>query len=350
MATIKTIAKQAGVSAATVSRVLNNDPSLSVSEETRARIFSIAEQLAYKPSRLRKLKRDEQLSRKRIGLLLWFTLEEEHGDPYFTAIRRGIEIRCEELGLSISKTVRCGGVAESAELHRLDGLIVVGSVDARDVVRLYPHLDRIVFVNHSEELETFDTVRLNFEGAARASIGHLQSLGHEKIAYIGGTEHIHRLDGSLESLNEPDPRRALYRQLLQQAGTYRPEYEIRSEWSSGGGYEAMEELLRLEEKPTACLAGSDPIAVGALRALHEAGIRVPEEMAVVGFDDIEVAAYVSPPLTTVRVHTELMGRTAVQLLLERIEGRDTPLHVTVNTSFIVRESCGGGQLPPSGHG
>jgi LacI family transcriptional regulator len=82
------------------------------------------------------------------------------------------------------------------------------------------------------------------------------------------------------------------------------------------------------------------MAVGALRALHEHGVRVPEDMAVVGFDDIEISAFLNPPLTTVRAHTEQMGRMAVQLLLERMEGREAAVHITVNTTLIVRESCG----------
>lgn len=106
----------------------------------------------------------------------------------------------------------------------------------------------------------------------------------------------------------------------------------------------MRRLLAQHEQPTAVMMGSDPMAVGALKALQEHGVKVPERMAVVGFDDIEVSAYLNPPLTTVRVHAELMGKTAVQLLLERIEGREAAMHVKVNTSLIVRESSGAKRL------
>lgn len=340
MATIKEIAEQAGVSAATVSRVLNNDPSLSVSEETRARIFGAAEALGYKPSRLRKLKREEQISKQRIGLFMWSSQEDEREDPYFASIRRGIELRCEELGIQIAKVLRGRGGAELAPIHELAGLIVVGSVHTEDIPAIYSRSDRTVYVNHGEAPNGCDSVTLNFEGAMRDSLLHLLELGHRQIAYIGGDETIHRLQAGSPPKEVEDPRRLLFRAIMNERGLYRSELDIRAEWSPSGGYEGMLRLLAERERPTAVIMGSDPMAVGALKALQEHSVKVPEWMAVVGFDDIEVSAFLNPPLTTVRVYTELMGKTAVQLLLERIEGREAAMHVKVNTSLIVRESSG----------
>lgn len=340
MATIKQIAEQAGVSAATVSRVLNNDASLAVSDETRERIFNIAEQLKYKLSRLRRLKQEEQLSRQQIGLLMWSSIEDEQNDPYFLSIRQGIEMRCEELGITIGKVLRGSSDTDLRPVPHLDGLIVVGSIHEQDVLQLYPHRERIIFVNQTYELVESDSVKLNFSQAMREVIGHLLALGHRSIAYIGGADCIHRLERQQPSEEVMEPRRALFLEAMENNEIYRPEYNLQASWSSSGGYTSMKQLLQLSDRPTACIMGSDPMAVGALRALHEQQVRVPEDMAIIGFDDIEVAAFLTPPLTTVRVHTELMGRTAVQLLLERIEGRDTAMHVTVNTTFMVRESCG----------
>ncbi|MGM0882069.1 MAG: LacI family DNA-binding transcriptional regulator [Bacillota bacterium] len=340
MTTIKDIALKAGVSAATVSRVLNNDVTLAVSDETRARIFSIAEQLQYKPSRLRRMKKEERLSRQQIGLLMWSSLQDEQDDPYFSSIRKGIETRCEELGISIIKVLRGNNRTEMQPMHELDGLIVVGSIDDNDVSLLYKHSNRLIFVNHSNELNDFDTVKLHFEQATRAVISHLRQLGHKKIGYIGGNEHVHRLSRQHADIPGVEPRRAFFEKALSEAGLYHEEFVLQADWSSNGGYESMNKLLQLDSRPTACFIGSDPMAVGALRALHEHGVRVPEDMAVVGFDDIEISAFLNPPLTTVRAHTEHMGRTAVQLLLERMEGREAAVHITVNTTLIVRESCG----------
>ncbi|WP_424768821.1 LacI family DNA-binding transcriptional regulator [Paenibacillus sp. sgz302251] len=340
MATIKDIALEAGVSAATVSRVLNNDATLAVSEETRVRIFSIAEQLQYKPARLRRLKKEEELSRQQIGLLMWLTLEDEYSDPYFSSIRRGVELRCEELGISISKVLRGNSRAELQPFHELDGLIVVGSIDDCDVGALYERSNRIVFVNHSNELDEFDTVKLHFEQATHAVIAHLRQLGHDRIGYIGGNDYIHRLNRQEEDIAGSEPRRFYFEKELGRLGIYEERFVMQADWSSNGGYESMKRLLQLDTRPTACFIGSDPMAVGALRALHEHGVKVPQEMAIVGFDDIEISAFLTPPLTTVRAHTEHMGRAAVQLLLERIEGREAAVHMTLNTTLVVRESSG----------
>ncbi|WP_141502691.1 LacI family DNA-binding transcriptional regulator [Paenibacillus luteus] len=340
MATIKDIAQEAGVSSTTVSRVLNNDVTLAVSEETRTRIFSIAEQLQYKPSRLRRMKKDEQLSRQQIGLLMWSTLEDEHDDPYFYSIRKGIETRCEELGISIVKVMRGGSRAEMQPAHELDGVIVVGSIDEGDVLQLYSNSKRLVFVNHSFELNEYDTVMLHFEQATRAVISHFRTLGHERIGYIGGNDMVHRLYRHEDGFENDEPRRIFFERAMRELGLYDESLVIKAQWSSNSGYEAMNRLLEQSAKPTACFIGSDPMAVGALRALHEHGLKVPQDMAIIGFDDIEISAYLNPPLTTVRAYTEQMGRAAVQLLLERIEGREAAVHMTINTTLIVRESCG----------
>ncbi|GLX68750.1 LacI family DNA-binding transcriptional regulator [Paenibacillus glycanilyticus] len=337
MATIKQIASEAGVSPATVSRVLNNDLSLSVSEETRSRIFSIAEQLQYKPARLKRMKQDQLLSTLKIGLVMWSTLEDEHSDPYFGAIRRGIETRCEELGIGIDKVVRGVLKTEHTPLTELDGLIVVGSVDDQEINRLYPHKERVIYVNHDETPDDCDSVQLNFAQAMKEVLRHLYELGHADIGFIGGSSNpvVQREDGKHE-----DQRTAIFAELQQKRGIYNPALMYLADWSSNGGYETMVRMLDDGHRPSACFVASDPMAVGALRALHERGIQVPEDMAVIGFDDIEVSAFLTPPLTTVRVHTELMGQAAVQLLLERVEGREVTSHITINTKLIVRESSG----------
>ncbi|AWB46048.1 transcriptional regulator [Paenibacillus sp. CAA11] len=323
MATIKDIAREAGVSAATVSRVLNNDLSLSVSAETRSSIFSIAERLQYKPARLRQLKQNTERAGKTVSLLLWCSMEEERDDPYYASIRRGIEVRCEELGLTLGQTLR--GRSSITQLQNTDGLIVVGGVDPKEIIQPYTNTGTIVFVDLYEELLEFDTVKLHFRQAVEQALGHLLELGHRKIAFIGG-----------ESTGE---RRAHYfKKFMQERGLYTPELVRLGAWNSADGYRMMNELLAEPERPTAIFAASDPLAVGVLRALHGQGVKVPEEMAVVGFDDIEMAAFLQPPLTTIRAYPEQMGKAAVQLLAERLGGREAPAHSVIGTKLIVRES------------
>ncbi|MUT67806.1 LacI family DNA-binding transcriptional regulator [Paenibacillus sp. NEAU-GSW1] len=331
MATIKDIAQKAGVSSATVSRVLNNDVSLSVSEDTKERIFAIAEQLQYKPARLKRLKQESMLSNREIGMLLGFSLDYESSDPYFASIRRGIEHRCEELSLSIGKVWRSNSAMDLHPMPQLSGLIVVGNFNKEEIRHLIGDNDKVVLVDHRGRIAGYDSIHLHFEQAVKEVVEHLLSLGHKRIAFIGGSG-----DGEYE------PRLLYFKQQLSDKGMLDPELVIQTgEWSTNSGYEQMRQLLQRENRPTACFIGSDPMAIGALRALHEEGIAVPGQMAIVGFDDIEMSAFVSPPLTTVKAYPEQMGKTAVQLLLERIEGREAPMQVTMDTALIVRESCGG---------
>lgn len=329
IATIKQIATQAGVSSATVSRVLNNDMSLSVSEETRGRIFAIAEELRYKPSRLKRLKTENVLSSLGIGLLIGPSQEEGDNDPYYASIRRGIERRCEELGVSIRNVWRPNNNSDLQQMHQLDGVIAVGGVGENEIKQMGFNHNKVVLIDHLPQNE-YDSINLNFEQAVQDVIEHILSLGHSRIGYIGG--------GMEYSDNEP--RINHFTQLLNAKGLFTPEWLLVGRWSTNDGYELMKQLLEQEEWPTACFVGSDPMAIGALRALHERGVQVPEQMTIIGFDDIEVSAFVNPPLTTVKVYMEQIGKTAVQLLLERVEGREVPLHVIINTTLIVRESSG----------
>lgn len=339
MATIREIAQLAGVSTATVSRVLNNDTTLSTATETRERIFTIAEQLGYKPHRVKKLKQEMQRKYSEIGLLFWSTAEEEKIDSYFSAVRRGIEVQCEQLGISITKVIRGDFTSAYEEVERLDGLLVVGSIEVEDVLAIYPNPDRIVFVNHGEELLDYDSVHLNFEGAIRTTYQYLAKLGHEKIAFIGGVEWVHSLRDPNVLRRSEEHRYLAYSRLMQQYGHHYACVEWVDDWSSQGGYEAMKNILTRGDLPTACIIASDHMAVGALHALHEAGVTVPQEMSIVGFNDIEVAAFVNPPLTTVHAHTELLGETAVKMLVERMEGRQVAMQIKLNTTFIERDSC-----------
>jgi len=339
MATIRQIAEKAGVSAATVSRVLNNDTSLSTSEETRNRVFAVAEELGYKPRKLKAQKQEMERSQLRIGLLFWSTIEEEKNDPYFASIRRGIELICEQYSISIARIFRGEFPSAYQSLSDLDGLVVVGSIEADEVLAVYPHPNRVVFVNHTEEQLEVDTVRVHFRGAMTNTFRYLRELGHERIGFIGGEEWIHSILQNAVHRRVEELRYKYYKQSLAEYGLDFHCCEWVRDWSSQGGYEAMKLMLAKEQQPTACIVASDHMAIGALHALNEAGITVPKQMSIVGFNDIELAAFVNPPLTTVRVHTELLGETAIKLLLERIDGREVPMHVELNTSFIVRDSC-----------
>ncbi|WP_045516379.1 LacI family DNA-binding transcriptional regulator [Neobacillus niacini] len=339
MVTLNEIAQKAQISKTTVSRVLNDDKTLSVTEETRKKILQAAEELDYIPKRQRNIEKkiNDSKNYEKIGLLMYLSQESEYDDPYFSAIRNGIEKRMFELGIDISKILR--PPFNKKDLEGLDGLIVVGVIGQGEVENQVKQVKHLVFVDVSPNEQLYDSVVIDFEKATSNVIQYLLDLGHKKIGYIGGQSYtIGGLSGELEIR---DIRKRTYEKVLTDRGLYNPEYTYIGKWTTKDGLMLMEEVIKSGNLPTAFFIGSDPMAIGAMKALSDAGLKVPDDVAIFGFDGIELCEFVSPPLSTVKVHTEEMGKAAVNLLVERMNGRKLPLKVVVPTSLIIRKSCGG---------
>lgn len=340
MSTIKDIARESNFSVATVSRVLNNDQTLSVTEETRSTILSVATKLQYKPLRKKKAAPSptSDTHKPRIGLVLWCTPETEHEDPYFLSLRQGVEMQFADLGMAVSRVIRLGVQPAEGSLDDMDGVIVIGKVDPEDVSKLYSRPDRTVYINYSPDEEVYDSVVSDFVPAVEKVMNHLLNLGYRDIGFVGGLEHVHRFGHELRE--EPEVRRQTYERIMKEKGLYAPGRVLLADWTITAGYKLMKEAIERGDLPEAFFFASDPMAIGALKALQEAGISVPGQVAIVGFDDIEMASFVSVPLTTVKVHTEQMGRSAVNLIMERVNGRTVPVRTVIPTKFVIRESCG----------
>ncbi|MEC5187691.1 LacI family DNA-binding transcriptional regulator [Geobacillus thermodenitrificans] len=342
MATIREIAKMANVSPSTVSRVLNNDQTLSVADETRKRVLEVAGQLNYKPFRVRHRHLVEKKKKEvEIGLLLWCSQQYEFSDPYFLSIRQGIERKCSELGINITKVIRMSEPKSDADLYslELDGLVIVGEVEPKSLVNMFQKEDRIVFVNYSPDETQYDAVVSNFVQATETALQHLLDHGHTRIGFIGGKEYV-RQYGSYQLTDIEGQRLKTYKTIMRKYGIYDEKLIYLNEWTTASGYQVMKEILTKPNIPTAFFVASDPLAVGVLRALHEEGVKVPGDIAIVSFDDIEIAEYVTPPLTTVKVYAEQMGRAAVNLLMDRLNGREVPMKVVFPTKLMIRKSCG----------
>ncbi|MDR4984568.1 AraC family transcriptional regulator [Bacillus cereus] len=339
MVTLNEIAKKAQISKTTVSRVLNEDQTLSVTEETRKKILQAAEELDYIPKKQRNIEKKITNPKQygKIGLLMYLSQESEFDDPYFLAIRNGIEKRMIELGIELSKVLR--PPFNKKDLEGLDGLIVVGVIGQEEVENQVKQVQHLVFVDVSPDEQLYDSVVIDSEKATEKVIQYLLDLGHKKIGYIGGQSYtIGGLSGKLEI---HDVRKRTYEKMLTEQGLYNPKYTYIGKWTTKDGLTLMEEAIHSGNLPTAFFIGSDPMAIGALKALTDSGLKVPDDIAIFGFDGIELCEFVTPPLSTVKVHTEEMGKVAVNLLVERIDGRTLPLKVVVPTSLIVRKSCGG---------
>ncbi|MNY09325.1 HTH-type transcriptional regulator LacR [compost metagenome] len=299
--------------------------------------MTVASELGFKGARKRSKPSKKVIQ---IGLVLWCSPEDETDDPYFLSIRQGVEKRCQEEGIVLAKVMRMSGMEDGASLNGMDGLIVIGKIDSGDLDALYGNNDRVVFVNNfAQDRQKYDCVVSDLEQATKDVLEHLLRLGHKRIGFIGGKDYS-PVKGERKGREIPEVRYSVYEKMMREKGMFSSTDVYSGEWTINSGYELMREAIRKGNLPSSFFIANDPMAIGAMRALYDENIKVPDEVAIVGFDDIDLAGFVQPSLTSVRIYTEQMGRTAVNLLCERIKGRDIPLTVTVSTKLMVRESCG----------
>ncbi|SHK17579.1 LacI family DNA-binding transcriptional regulator [Paramaledivibacter caminithermalis] len=344
MVTIKDIAEMAGVSIATVSRTLNQDKTLSISDETRQRILEIAEELQYKTRKERnKYKRQAVKQKHDIGLLLLYSQREELNDPYYLSIRHSIKEEGIQCGFNIIEMFYNSEIKKNIKKYSLNGLIVVGSqgqYEKTNCHELLTDIEHVVFVDFDPEVESADSVMMDFKKSVKEAIYYLIDLGHEKIGFIGGKEiRITELEHSSSAKIE-DIRELVYYEILRKENKLCPEYVIvEGEYSCEQGYESMKKLIEQGDMPSAVFIASDTMAIGALKALSEKKIKVPGDVAIVSCNDIATAEFVVPALTTIRANTELMGIMAVRTMKERIAyDRGVGIQVFIPTKLIIRQS------------
>lgn len=334
MATIKDIAQKAGVSLATVSRVLNYDNTLSVTDETKKRIFEVAEELEYKTVKERSVLKNID-KRLKIGIIHWYSEKEELGDPYYLSIRMGIEKECSNKNIDVVKIFKKEERYGSCGIEHLDGIMAIGKFSREDIDNFSTYSSNIVFIDSSPNERKFDSVIIDFKEAMLEVLKYLIALGHKEIGYIGGREYI----GESKELIR-DKREETYYDFMRENLLYNPNYLSTGKFTAEHGYKLMKTMLQKEKIPTAFFIASDTMATGAIKAIHESSLKIPEDISIVGFNDIATSKYLVPPLTTVKVYTEFMGTTAVALLLERItEGRSISKKVVIPFELIIRESC-----------
>ena len=338
--TIREVSKRSGVSVSTVSRVFNGYGDVSAS--TRQRVLAAARELDYAPSAAARtlVKQSSQL----IGVVLFTGYEHpDIGHPFFQEVLVGVKRGIGALGYDVllfateqpgSSDGRPHSYVRRARHHRVDGVVLMGvDRDDPEVERLLESgipligVDLDVVGGHASYVSS-DNV-----GGARLAVRHLHSLGHTRIATIAGPQGT-----------KPGADRLLgYRAELHALGLEtRAGYEQLGDFYSESGDAAMRALLALPEPPTAVLAAADMMAIGAIRAAQAAGLRVPEDVSVVGFDDIEIAPLLNPALTTVRQDKIGLGLAAARALVEQIENPDvTPPVLTLPVELVVRASSGG---------
>lgn len=328
LATIKDIAERAGVSSATVSRVLNYDATLSVKNATKRKIFEAAEELSYKKRSSKK-----QVNRK-IAIVHWYTEEEELHDLYYLSIRLGIEKRTKEIGDDLY--VYFTNDIRNLKENDIEGIIAVGKFSDSQIDELTDVTPHVVFVDYSPNEDKYDAIIIDFQKATRTIIDYYISTNHRDIGFIGGKE---TLTGELEPLE--DLREKTFETYMKERSLYSDRFVyVGAALSVESGYNLMKKAIEElgDDLPTAFVISSDVMAIGSIRALHEAGILIPDRVSIIGINDMSVSKHVYPSLSTVRVYTELMGETAVDTLIERLEGRIIAKKVSIATKLVIRKS------------
>jgi DNA-binding LacI/PurR family transcriptional regulator len=327
-ATVYTVAEHAGVSIATVSRTLAG--SRKVAPTTRQRVMQAIEDLNFEPNP----------SARRLAYKKTETIALVFPDisgPFYSTVIRGVE---QEAGRHNHNVLIYGthGKEGSGRYLRtlsskVDGLIIMArSVDEDSLWSFERQGVPFILLGHSNGQIQGSTIEVDNETGAYKAAVHLLEHGHKRIGIITGPE------------NSPDNKGRLqgYRKALLNAGTsLQKNMMVAGNFKYEEGRIAIHDLLEVTSSPTAVLAANDEMAIGALDAALQKGLRVPEDLAIIGFDDIQMAALTRPSLTTIRQPMQLLGEAAVRLLFERLQNPDAPFrHEVLDTKLVVRQSCG----------
>lgn len=338
--TQRQIAEEAGVSRTTVSLVLNDVPGVRVSPETRQRILKVAQRLNYYPhAAARRLVSGKTST---IGLVWHRGPKPTYRDAFLPGLLQGVTRAAHKYGYHvlfrpIEPDEPDNSYVELARSHHTDGFILSGP-RSDDSHLLQLHGEHFPIVLHGQ-LPGTDILSVDIDNvqSARVAASHLLTLGHQRIGFITNAPLVYtasqqRLEGYIQALDQAN---IAYDNCLIQEGNFDGE----------SGQLAMQKLLACAPPPTAVFVASDMVAMGALQAIRDRGLRVPEDIAVVGFDDITAARFVTPALTTVRVPTFGLGWSAAEILIDHIEGTGeqdaiTQTHTLLETELIIRDSCG----------
>jgi len=330
MVTIRDVAREARVSVASVSRALNGHAH--VTEQTRARIVEVAQRLRYVPHAAAR-----SLVTRRTHTI-GAVVPDLHGE-YYSELLCGIDRAARARGLHLLVSSSLGGRAEAAAAlramaGRVDGMLILSAhVDEALLHANLAATTPAVLLNSAKSRD-YPVIAIDNLGGTRAMVRHLVSLGHRDIAMIAGPA---------ENLDAQQREQGFRAEMAASAGQKSP-LVVRGDFNEETGYTAGVELARHKARPQAIFAANDMMAVGCLRALNDIELRVPQDIALVGFDDIPLARYLTPPLTTVRQQIIELGRSGLEQLVSCIEKPATAVRAQMlDCEVVVRASCGARQ-------
>ena len=337
---LKEIAKETGLSISTVSRILNKDSTRKSSDETVSRVVASALRLGFfTASRAQMLYPDSTESERVYSIGCILTSEHEtFVSPFFSSLLSGIQKEIAKLSTSMKYhffvvNITDPGFNQFLQKNTLDCAIMLGRTSLDNIALLKNNIPNIVYAGINHIGDDMDEVICDAYNGASCAVDYLVSLGHTRIAFIGPTQkkHLvfneHRYRGYLDTMK----RHSL---------PVNDDLVVDTILTANDGYDSMIALIQKKAKCTAIFCGNDTVALGVMRALNENNISVPEDISIIGFDNIDTVAYIKPSLTTIDVPTKELGRLAVKVLLDKLEtGRNYAVRLNIPFKLVIRESC-----------
>ena len=332
MATIREVAKKAGVSITTVSRILNNDDSFNVSKITKEKVLKVIKQLNYE-----RKKNKNRISQSNISVIKCFDEKIENEDPYFVSLKINLENILKKKGSKlkffdleeIEKLIKYN---EISNFSLTDAVIFIGET-SKEKLKFFKSLnENIICVDVYDTDNITDYIKFDMRNSVEIVLNYIFKLNHKKIGLLVGRNKVVK--------NLVDFREKYFKEIMVKNGLYREEYLQIGDFSMESGYIMMKEILKLEDRPTAVFCGNDSIAMGAYKAIRENKLKIPEDISIIGFNDLKLSQYSIPPLTTIKIDTKLIAQETVNSLIELLEGkRDYHKKVFLPIELIERESC-----------
>ncbi len=331
--TIKDVAKAAGVAASTVSRVIADNPR--ISQKTKEKVLQVMKEMDFYPNAIARSLANR--STKTIGVIMPHSSEQVFVNPFFTEVMRGIGMSAMKRGYNVLFSTGSDieeeyrSTSKLVNEQRVDGLILLTSrIKDKTIDELIKKKFPFVVVGKHPKLENINWVDNNNQEAGYTATEHLIKQGHKSIGFIGG-EFTYVFMGE---------RFKGYKKALDSFSIeFSKEFLALEEFLEEGGYRAMKKLLSNKKRPTAVVVADDLMAFGVMRAIKEEGLRIPQDISVVGFNDTPLASYVDPPLTSVEIFVFDLGYNASEVLINQLEQEDDQKkHIIVPTRLKIRKS------------
>lgn len=321
MATLKDIANDCSVSVSTVSRVLKGDKTLNVNSSTKDLIWKSANKLGYKV-------KTKSVTGTKVAVVNWYSHDQEVMDPYYYYIRKGVESSCQQEKFEYDVFFKEDNLDG---LHGYDAIIAIGKFGQTMIDKLNAFDKTIIFIDSNPDRLRFDSIQVDFEMMLEEIFNYVLANHSRSIGLMNGCEY-------LDDVKYLDPRLVAYKKQCKLNDI--EEQLIEGDFTIESGYQMFFELHKQEKIPNTLICGNDLIAMGANKAAYKLGLTVGEDIFIVGINNIPVAKYMVPSLTTVEIAQTQMGIEAVTLLKRRqTNGSGEPITILVPTRLVQRKSC-----------